>query len=591
MNNEKIEPFSLITQLRTYELKNVKKDLWSAFSVALLALPQSMAYAFIADLPTATGIFSAIFGTIFTASFGASRRLISGPTNTLAIILQSGTAEILYTYYRSAVGIERELLALNILTQLVLLIGIFQLVGGLFKLGRLIRFISRPVVIGYMIGAGSVIIITQLFPFLGIQKISGYYPAYQQAWYLLSHLYNFHLVTMLLGVASLVALIFLYRISKKIPAAAIVLFGTALIVYFFNLSPKEAKSTFDVMQGGKSEKVTLIGDMGPLHREFPKVKLPYFDLRIMTKAIPLAFAVALLGIIEVIAVGRTYHRSKDPPYRENQEIYGLGISNFFCSFLGALPASGSFSRSHLNNISGGKTRLAAIFSGLFVMLILFALSFLVTKIPLSALSALMLLTALSMVDPKELILCLRATKADAAVTITTFICSLLFGLEIALYVGVVLSIIFYLKQTAAPFFVEYGFNNIGKLRPLEEGEARDDPSIAIIQPEGELFFASAMPLQNKLHEISEDDSVKVIILQLMNTRNIDASVCIAIEEALQILQEMDRHLFLSGVATEVVSVMKHAGLLSKIGETHVFYANEKLPSEPTRQAYALAKSL
>jgi len=123
------------------------------------------------------------------------------------------------------------------------------------------------------------------------------------------------------------------------------------------------------------------GKFVKIRRPVLKKSMPFFDLRIMTKAIPLAFAIMLLSVLEVISIGRTYHRAKDPPYRENQEIYGLGVSNFLCSFLGALPVSGSFSRSRINYTAGAKTTLSAVLSGIFVLAIVLSLGFLVTKIP------------------------------------------------------------------------------------------------------------------------------------------------------------------------------------------------------------------
>jgi len=574
MKSDVIDFFSIAQEFKTYELKNLKKDALAALSVALLALPQAIAYAFVAHLPTAAGIFSAIFGTIFTASFGTSRSLVSGPTNTIAILLQWGVSEILFTYYRSTIGVEREVLAMGIVMQLVLLVGIFQIMIGLFKLGRLTRFASQSVIVGYVLGAAVLIAITQLYPFFGIERLTDAHPAYQQIWHLFSHLYSLNTITTIIAVCSLVILIFFRRFSKKIPSAAIVLLLATLVVAGFRFT-----------------QVARVSDIGPIVSDLPKIAWPYFDMRIMTKALPLAFAIALLGILEAIAVGRTYHSVKKAPYQENQEIYGLGISNFCCSFLGAMPASGSFSRSSLNREAGAKTRFAAIFSGFLVLLFILLFGFFIRRIPLCSLSALMLITAYGMVNFKHLALCLHATKADALVVVVTFASSLLFSLEIALYVGIVLSICFYLKQTAVPLVIEYGFNNIGKLRPLEEEGDRDDPNIAIVQAEGELYFASAAPLASRLHLIADDENLSVIILQLMNTRSIDATVCMALKGFNRFLKATDRVLILSGVSSQVAKVMRQAELDKEIGQEYIFGANEQLPGEPTRQAYNLAKQL
>ncbi len=442
-----------------------------------------------------------------------------------------------------------------------------------------------------MAGVAFAIVITQLFPFFGIRQMDGYHPIYQQGLYLFGYLPTLHLPTTLVAIGCLTLLIILYRTSEKLPAAAIVFLIAGGVVALFNLSPKEGRGLFDITEGGRVEKVTLLEDVGPVYSDFPKLSAPFFNMRILTKIVPLAFAITLLSVIEATAIGRSYASAKDPPYNDNQELYGLGVSNTISSFLGAMPSSGSFSRSALNVATGAKTRFAAILSGVILFLFVITLGFLVTKIPIAALSALMLFTAYTMVNFKHLVICLKATHMDAFVVVVTFISSLLFTLDVALYVGVAVSIVLYLKQAAIPSLVEYSFNNVGKLRTLEVDEERPDPHICIVQVEGELFFGAADLLQTKLRQIAEDENLKVIILQLLNTRNVDASVCLALRLVHKYLKTTQRHFMLSGVSPEFWEVLQQSGLLKEIEEENCFPANEQLPSEPTRKAYALAKNL
>ena len=585
-----VDPYPFWYDLKNYKLIFLRGDIVAALSVALMALPQAMAYAFLADLPTSAGIWSVVFGAIFTAAFGQSRFLVSGTTNMVAILIQSGASEIIHTYYAGAVGLEREIIAQRIVIEIVLLIGIFQVLAGVLRLGRLTQFSSRSVIVGYIAGGALAIAVTQLFPFFGIPEKEGYQPIYLKAWLLIGQFYKLHIPTTLLSIGCLVLLIFLYRASVKIPSAAIVFILAGSAVALFNLAPEHAKSLFDVGYGEQIERVTLLQDIGPVFSDSPRFTLPYFEFRILAKIIPLSFAIALLSVIEATSIGRHYTSSKEPPYNDNQEIYGLGISNFLSAFFGAMPSSGSFSRSALNKSSGARTRFSAIFSGGFVFLFVLTLGFLVNKIPISALSALMIFTAYTMVNFKHFFICLRATRGDAFVVITTLLSSMVFTLDIALYIGVVLSIVLYLKRAAVPFLVEYAFNNIGKLRPLDADEERPDPRICIIQAEGELFFGAADLLQTKLRNISEDEAIKVVILQLLNTRYIDASICLALRQVLSYLTNTGRKLILSGVSEEVWKVLEESGLLRKIGEENIFPANEQLPSEPTRNAYKLAKN-
>ncbi|MCC5832934.1 MAG: SulP family inorganic anion transporter [Chlamydiales bacterium] len=589
MTIQAIDPYPFWNDLKGYQFKFLRGDCVAALSVGLMALPQAMAYAFLAGLPTSMGVWSVVFGTIFTAAFGQSRFLVSGTTNIIAILIQSGTSEILHTYYPGIWGLERDILAKNIVVEIVLLIGVFQVLAGLLRLGRLTQFISRSVIIGYIAGAALAIAVTQLFPFFGIKEFEGYHPIYNKAWLLIGQLYHLHIPTTLLSIGCLFVLIFLYRLSQKIPGAAIVFILAGSFVALFNLAPENAKSAFEVAHGEAIERVTLVQDLGPVFQDFPRFAAPYFEFRLLANIIPLALAIALLSVIEATSLGRHYTSSKEPPYNDNQEIYGLGISNFLSAFFSAMPSSGSFSRSALNKAAGAHSRFSAMISGAFVFLFVATLGFLVNKIPIAALSALMIFTAYTMLNLKHFFICLRATRGDAFALLATLASSIFFTLDIALYIGVALSIVLYLKRAAVPFLVEYAFNNVGKLRPLEAEEERPDPRICIVQAEGELFFGAADLLQTKLRNISEDEEIKVVILQLLNTRYIDASICLALRQVLSYLNGTGRKLILSGVSDEVWKVLEESGLLRKIGEENVFRANEQLPSEPTRSAYKLAK--
>ncbi len=590
MRNGYVTLFPFWYDLQNYTTSFFRRDIFSAFSVALMALPQSMAYAFVAELPTSAGIFSAIFGTIFTASFGASKFLISGPSNVVAILIQSGTAEILSTFYKNAVGPEKEALALGIVLQLTFLIGIFQILGGLLRLGRVTQFASRPVVVGYIAGAAVTIFVTQAFYFFGIGEMEEAASTYKQGWFLLSHLGSLHLPSTFLAIGSLLLLIYLYWKFPRIPYAVIVLACAAIVV--FALQQGRLKTPYyEIPAGARVSQVLLLEEVAPLTRELPHVRLPPFDWHLFTKLIPFAFAITLLSVFEATVIGRSYAKASEHPYSDNQELYGLGMSNFLSSFLGAMPSSASFSRSALNVTTGAKTRFSAIMSGLIVLLIIIAFGSYVTKIPLPALAALMFLTAFTMINYTHLLLCLKASKTDAFVVLITFLASMIFSLDVALYVGVALSIGFYLKQAAVPLLIEYTFNPAGKLRPLEEEDKRLDPRICIVHAEGELFFGAAELFQTKLKEIAEDPQVKVIILQMMNARRIDASVCLALMQLNEALNKEGKVLLASGVTKEVGDVFRKSGLLKAMGGDHFFPANERIPAEPTRHAYQYAKAI
>ncbi len=438
--------FPFWRDLRKYRRRSLRGDLTAALSVALLALPQAMAYAFAADLPPSAGIFAAIFGTIFTAAFGCSPILISGPTNTVAILIQSGTSDILNNFYPSLSGALKDDAALQIVLQISLLIGLFQILGGVLRMGRLTQFASRSVVVGYLTGAAIAIFVTQLFYFFGIPEPSESLPIYQQAWYLITHITRLHPPTAFLGLACLALLVFFQRLSEKIPGAILVIIFSALFVYLLNLSPPSKSGMFDLKPNDKLEKIALLEEFGEVRIDFSQIYGPRLDLKILLKAVPLALAITLLSALEVTSIGRLYAGSYQQHYSDNQEIFGLGVSNFFSAFLGAMPSSGSFSRTALNASLGAVSRFAAIFSGLFLYIIVALSGFLAAKIPLAALSALMLLTAYSMIYFEQIRVFFLSTIIDRVVISVTVISSLLFPLDVAFYIGIATSIALHLKK-------------------------------------------------------------------------------------------------------------------------------------------------
>jgi SulP family sulfate permease len=276
----------------------------------------------------------------------------------------------------------------------------------------------------------------------------------------------------------------------------------------------------------------------------------------------------------------------------NQEILSVGAANIVSSCTGSMPVSVSNSRSQLNWQSGAQTRFAAIFNALLVATIVSYLGAFVNLIPLSALSALLLVTAFTLVNSKQLILCVKSTSSDAFVLISTFLACIFFNLDTAFYIGVVLSISLYLKKAAMPQLMEYEIQDNGDLRRLHIAEAYLQKQIRVIKVEGELFFGSADIFYTTLKTLAEDDkTTRVILLQLKNARDIDATSCLALLQLHEYLEKGGRHLVLCGMTLEMWDVMSNSGLISTIGKDNLFVFDEKSPLLYLQKAIARAKVL
>ncbi|WP_079989372.1 SulP family inorganic anion transporter [Candidatus Protochlamydia phocaeensis] len=579
-----------------YSWEAFRLDMLSGLSVSMLTVPQAMAYALVAGLPVSCGIFASIFSAIIVAIFGSSRHLIVGPSNAIAILIQGGISSILFTYYRDVTGPEREELVLQILTQLMLLVGAIQILAAFFKLGRLTHFVSHTVIVGYISGVALALIINQTFPLLGMQVPSTVSSLYERSAYILMHLNLADWPTALIGVTCLSILILLRRIDRKMPSGAIMLAIVAVIAYFtgyfFNYFVAHDYQFLDWEKiEALSQNIAVVGDTkgdGLL----PHWSWPYFNTGIMNNLLPVAFAVALLSVMESTSASKAIAASSGQRLSTNQEIFGVGMGNFFSSFIAAMPVSGSPSRSSLSYENGAKTRLAAIFHSLFVAVILFAFGFLIRHIPVTAFAALLIVSASNIVNFKQLFLCLKATRSDAFVLVLTILSCIFFSLDIAFYIGVVISISLYLKKAAIPQLVEFTVDESGSLHSIDHLHQHEPRKIRFIKVEGELFFGAADLFQSALKSITEDDTTtRVIILQLKNARDIDATACLALQQLYNYLKSSGRHLIGCGLTHQIWDVLSDSGMIDIMGKNNLFIFDERHPQLSVQKAFMRAHEL
>ncbi len=312
----------------------------------------------------------------------------------------------------------------------------------------------------------------------------------------------------------------------------------------------------------------------------------------MNHLLPVAFAIALLSVMEATSTAKSIAASSGQHLCTNQEIFGLGLGNFFSSFIGAMPISGSPSRSALNYENGAKTRLAAVFNSLFVYLLIVAFGFLIRHIPIAAFSALLIVSSGSIVNFKQLFLCLKATRSDAFVLILTLLACLFLSLDIAFYIGVAMSISFYLKKAAIPQLVEFTVDKAGILHSMDHHHQHKPRKIRFIKVEGELFFGAADLFQSALKSITEDDTTtRVIILQLKNARDIDATACLALQQLHDYLKNSSRHLIGCGITHQTWDVLSDSGMIELIGKNNLFIFDERRPHLSVQKAFLRAYDL
>ena len=581
-----------------YKWETFRGDALAALTIALLTLPQAMAAALLAGLPLSSGLYAAIYSSMLASFLGSSRHLVLGPSNAIAILIQAGTAEILYNHYRDLTGADRDLMAVQILTQICFITGFLQILAAGFKLGRLTQFVSYSVVVGYIVGTALAMGVAQMYVLLGIDAMVGVHSLYERATYLIFHWYNVHIPTALVGFTSLLILITLKMVNKKIPAALISLVLAGIGVYLIqipiigefidNLFAFDAHQT---VQG-----ITLVEDTGDLKDALPSMGFFFFNTSLINELLPISFAIAILSVMESTSVAKTIAASTGQTLSINQEMFGVGMGNLFSAFIGAMPISGSASRSNLNYSSGGKTRFAAIMSSVIIIVLLMSFGYLITKVPIAAFASVLIVTAAHLVNRKQFLMCLKATSSDALVLWATILSCLFLSLDVAFYIGVIISIILYLKKAAIPQLVEYDFDKSGELINLDFCPVHQEKIIRFIKVEGELFFGAADLFQSTLKSITEDDNkTKVIILQLKNARDIDATSCLALQQLNDYLKSSNRHLIACGITTPIWEVLCDSGIVELFGKENLFIFDERNPHQymlkALERAYELAHDI
>jgi sulfate permease, SulP family len=560
-----------------YKLSYFKKDLFSSFSIALLAIPQSIAYSLLAGLPPSAGLYSAIFASIFTGTFGSSKHLVSGPSTGVSILIQTSIAQAINTFYPNALGYEKETLVMHILLQIVLCIGIVQILAGLCNFGRLLQFVSRSVILGYFAGVGIAILFSQLYFLIGIKESYQSTLVFTKAFYLFKNISSIKFLTTSIGIVSFSMLLFLKYKFKKIPYALIMIFITTVFVFWL--------SFYDISS------IETIGSIASFENFSFKLSIPYFDIALIKEIYPSILAISLLSLLEVYSISRGIAAKSGQKIYSNQEVFAVGISNAFLSFLhGAMPASGSLSRSLLNFDNRAKTRFSAVMSGIIVAIVIIFCWPLVEYIPLCALAALLISMVVGLVNKEELRICFKASKGDSIAFSLTVLACIFFSLDIAFFLGIIIAIIFYLIKAAKPHLEEYEFNNSGRLLVIDVEKIKHR-KIRIVGVAGGLFFGSVDIFQKTLQSVAKDPYIKIIVLRLNQIYYVDASMCFALLTLHEHLSATNRHLIISGITDDVWAVFKRCSIIEKIGEDKLFLTNESNPQLSTWRAFQRAEEL
>ncbi|MDC0910884.1 SulP family inorganic anion transporter [Candidatus Pseudothioglobus singularis] len=541
----KIFPFIVWFRLTT--LETIKADFFAGLTGAIIVLPQSVAFATIAGMPPEYGLYTAMVVPIIAALFGSSFHLVSGPTTAISIVVFAAVSK-----YAEPGTQEFVSLALT----LTFLAGVYQLVFGLAKFGLLINFVSHNVVIGFTAGAALLIASSQIPYIVGIDIARG--EDFIHTWFdIYWGVGEFNIYLLIVGLGTLMSAILVKILRPKYPNLLIgMLVGGVLAFYLSGLTD-------------------TIKTVGAMPAYFPPLSTPDFSLNSLKELAPEAFAIALLGLIEASSIGRSIATKSNQRIDANQEFVGQGASNIVGSFLSSYASSGSFTRSGVNFEAGARTPLSAILAALFLMVIVLLVAPLIAYLPLAAMAGIILLVAYNLVDFKNIRKTFKYSKSESVIFTATFLATLLFELEFAIYLGVLLSLMLFIAKTSTPDVHTLAFatppgEGDRRLQSIRKAPLVQCPQLKIIRIDMSIYFGSINHIQKQLSRIVDNQRIYHILIVASGVNFIDLAGIEALLNENKRLKAQNGSLYFVAVKSTAFEFMEKVNFVNEIGRENFF---------------------
>lgn len=546
MNLKQIFPFvTWIGELRDKDV--LRADIVAGITVALILIPQSMAYAQLAGLPAYYGLYISFMPVMIAALWGSSRQLATGPVAVVSIM----TATVLAPVASS----PEHYIALAMF--LALLVGVFQLFLGIFRLGLVVNFLSHPVVVGFTNAAALVIGLSQLSKVFGVDM-----PGTASEHFLgrilgvLEQVGNTHILTLVMALGALIIMLVLKKYAPKAPGVLIAVVSATVISWLIGFEEK----------GGAV--------VGKIPEGLPTLKVPIFSFELFGSLFPAAMVIALVGFMEAISIAKAMAATTKDHIDPNQELIGQGLGNIVGSFTQAYPASGSFSRSAVNLNAGARTGFSSVVTAIIVVVTLLFLTPLLYHLPQSVLAAVIMLAVFGLININSVKHAMRVNKHDGIASIVTFTATLGLAphLDLGILLGASLAIGLYLYRTMSPKIAFLGRHSDGTLRDITAyKDLPVDEKIIAIRFDGTLYFANVSYFEEAILEASAHHPEAKFILIVGNGINqIDASGEEVLHHLVERLRDNGVQLVFSGLKRQIINILDRTHLKENIGEQNIF---------------------
>jgi SulP family sulfate permease len=545
--------FPFLLWLKDYRLSFFKSDLIAGLTVALVLIPQSMAYAILAGLPPVIGLYAAAITPAIAALWGDLRQLSTGPFAILSLL-------VFTTLSTMAIPGSNNYIEMAVL--LTLIIGVINLIIGFFRLSIIVSFTSLSIIKGFTSASALIIMSTQLPSLLGVNI--------RQSQFFVPTIYNTilalpdaHIPTLILGITSLILIVLVRKIST-IPSGLVALIIATVFTGVFRLD----------LEG--------IPIVGKIEAGLPAFSLPFFDMHIVTALIGPALVMVLISNVETYSIGKTIAMETKQKVDWNREFIGQGLANIVGSFFGTMPVSGSFARTAINYKTGAKTAMSSVITASGVIIALLFFTGWLFYMPKAALAAMVISAVFFLFHPRQVFKLYKKNRDDGIVAISVFILSLLIKLDYALLISVSISLIFFIWKSMHPriirvtraldYKIEINGDELGK---------PSCPQIFHIRSDNSIFFVNAEYTVQTIREkfgSQVSPFIKFFILDFESIAFIDITAIEEIRLLKAELEEKDIKMVIMGLHIPVEKVFRSTRFIDEFDPELIFdNRNELIP--------------
>lgn len=528
---------------------STRADLIAGITGALIVLPQGVAFATIAGMPPEYGLYAAMIPAIVAALFGSSWHLVSGPTTAISIAVFAAI---------SPLADPGSAQFISLVLTLTFLVGVFQLILGLARMGVLVNFISHTVVIGFTAGAALLIAASQVKNFFGIDIARGapFHVVIEQT---LAQIGNINPYVTAVGFFTLLVGIAAKKLMPKLPYMIVAMVAGSLLAYLVS-----NKFGLDVTQ---------IKTVGALPANFPPLSMPDFSYETLHKVMFPALIVTMLALTEAVSISRAIAVKSEQRIDGNQEFIGQGLSNLVGSFFSSYASCGSFNRSGVNYSAGAQTPLATVYASISLLIVLLLVAPLASYLPTAAMAGILFLVAWGLIDFHHIFAIVRTSRAETVTLFVTLIGTLI-DLEKGIFFGILLSLVLYLYRVSRPTIdPSVPAKEKGSYHFINAYGNPECPQFRIARINGSIFFGAVDYVSNGLMEIDEiNPRQKTVMILASGISFVDVAGAEMLAQEARRRRKMGGGLYFYRCKDEIYKFLRKSDKLDDIGEDHFFPA-------------------